>query len=481
MSVKQTYSFPDILLPADKIVDLSKSAEASKLFNTVAGLYQVAIQALESLKKEDLPSFDSLATDCSCHLRALRIAVITQELFSSYALGKQLDELLENLKTKKALLTNVEADLKDWCAKGKKMSGSLTPIVSAIQALQGLEISSYQFTLQDTLDKLQVKLNLTEELAYVIHAHILAIVKSYEQIDVDHGTNCADQACGKILKSKHQIYKEVTQVKQLTQCVQNGNLNVNNKLIEKDIYQIAKQQLTDLSVQFLLKEAQKIEQPHIYNFLYLNQKKFKGKVEIPDYYSLTAAFQVCLERKIPLLLKIKRCLHAHRYQELKTPFDVVIYLFPQKGKGFQPSYPALDQLKGPVIIVEGKRSGKTVKKEPTEEYIKRLMQNFDFLHFCQLDGSQHKQYTSDEDSLQQKPSEVIPLLQKKEYMIEAKKVDSLKQEAEKLGCSFYNQSLLILSHIFVDSFKNQKQEFELLKQTAKWIGLESKNERKDGE
>lgn len=477
----QTCCFPDVLLPTDKMVDLSKSGDSVKLFNTISGLYGLAIQALEKLKNGELDDFDSLATDCSCHLRALRIAAIAQELFSSSSyLGEQLETTLKELKTKQIILKSIESDLIAWCSKGKKISGSLTPIVSAIQALQSEQKTSYSFSLQNTLDKLKVKVDLHEELAYVVHAYILALVKGYKPIEADDQVACADKNCGETLKIHHHIFKEVTYLKQLTQCVKAGNSNVNNNLIEKDVYRLAKKHLTNLSAKFLLQETKKLDHSDVYTFLNLNQKVVEGKVEFPDYYSLTSAFQVCMQRKIPILLKIKKCLHAHRYQELSTPFDVAIYLFPKEGKGFEPQFIPSNIPNGPVVVVEGKRSSKCIEDESVQNYVKRLMQDFDFLHFCQLDGAQHKQYTSDEDSLLQKPSQVIPLLQQEEYAFEAKRLDDFKTEAEESGCAFYNQSLLIFSHIFADTLQKQLKEYELFEQTAKWMGLDIKQQKMDG-
>lgn len=467
-----TCCFPDMLLPANKMVDFSKSGEAVKLFNTVSGLYGFAIRALESLKEGKLINFDSLATDCSCHLRALQIAAIAQEIFASKSdLGVHLEKTLQSLKEKQAILKSVGPDLTVWCKKEKKISEPLTPIVAAIQALQEeSKSSSYDFTIQDVLEKLHVKSDISSELAYLIDAYFLTLVKGYQLVNEEDKKKdkvvCANKDCGEILALHHHIFKEVTLPKNLSICMKKWeSSNIAANFLERESYRIAKKHLADLSVQFLLQETEKLDDPHTFSLLSQSQKLVEGKIEVADFYSLTGAFKVSLQKEIPVLLKIKKCLHAHRYQEPSIPFDVVIGLFP-KGKKFEiKSFDGIAN--GPVIVVEGKRSGKLTEEESATDYVKRLMDDFDFLHFCELDGAQHKQYTGDEDSLDQKPSEVILPLKNEKYIFEAKRLDALKEEAEKKGCAFYNQSLLIFSHIFADMLDKQLETLGLLSKADK--------------
>ncbi len=486
MLVHQTYCFPDVLLPVNKGVDFSKAGEAIKVCNTISGMYGFAIRALESLKNGELTAFDSLATDCSCHLRALRIAAIAQNLFAKDSLLKEnLELVLQDLKAKQAILRGVGPDLSTWCQKGKQMSGFLTPIVSAIKTLQSDHKSnSYCFTIQDALAKLEVKTEIDLELIYVIHAYILTLVKDYKAVEKKDNVMCAHKSCGQILDLHHHVFKEVTIEKKLSDCLKKWESpTINMNLIEKDVYRLAKKNLTNLSVQFLLKETQKLKDSDIYSILSQSQKTVEGKIELPDFYSLTGTFQVCLQKQIPILLKLKKCVHAHRYQEPETPSDIALYLSPQNGKHFVITPFDQKWVDGPVVVVEGKRSGKLVEKELTSVYLERLLKDFDFMHICELDGAQHKQYTSDADSFQQKPSEVIAILKEPKYNFEAQRLDALKEEAQEKGCAFYNQSLLILSHIFADRLSNQQAELDLCASiatsTSNEDGLNFKEEFKE--
>lgn len=462
MSITYTSCFPDVLLPENKVVDFAQKKEPAKLFNSIFGLYGLAIQALEHLKAGNLEEFDSLATDCSCHLRALRIATLMQDLLNPHSsLEIQLEKTLKDLRIKQALLKEAGSDFKVWHDKNKKITEPLTPIVSALQALQlANKSNSYCFSMQDTLNELHVKSDIVSDLAYIIHAYILKLVKDYKPVQEEDKVVCADSTCKETLASCALVKKEVTTLKKLSQAVKNlAQDEITTNLIHSDVYQLAKKHLTDLSVNYLLQETFKLENTHTYHLLNLTKQDDGGKIELPDFYSLTGTFKVCLKKQIPVLLKVKKCVHAHRYQEPDNRFDVYVYLVPnESGNKFEYSSFLDAKKNGPLIVVEGKRSGKKVIEETVKNYVQRLMKGFDFMHMCEMDGAQHKQYTS--NPLEQQPSEAIAVLKKEEFIFEAKHLDGLKEEAEKIGCAFSNQSLLILSHIFADTVKHQQEQLQ---------------------
>lgn len=477
MHALQMHAFPHILIPGDKNINLGTSKESVKVLNTVTGLFGLAIQALEKLEQQELPAFDSLATDCSCHLRALLLANIGQELMHPQsALKQELKQSIQRLKTQQPLVKQAAIDVTSWCQKGKNMKGELTPIIQVLKDHQEKQGTiSCTMTLQNLLQQLGVHIPLSYSLVYAIHTYALTIVKTYDPLKAQDQVTCADATCHQLLDETSPIRKETTQLKRLTQCIHQAishnaakkdACEVNNRFIEKEIYQLAKKQLTELSVQFILQETQKLDSLHIYTVLNLSKKEVEGKWELPDYYSLTGVFQVCLQKQMPVLLKIKKCLHAHRYQEPQTPFDIGIYLTPQNNH-FQINTTFPVNTNGPVIVVEGKRSGEQVQQETTPAYLHRLVKGFNFLHLCQLDGAQHKQYTS--DALNQVPSQVIPLLEEKEYINEAQKLDRLREDAQTKGCAFSNQSLLIMSHIFADTLQHQLADLVLYQQTGEWL------------
>lgn len=469
----QTSCFPDVLIP-NKQLDFTQSKEPTKLFHSITGIYNVAIKALEYLRVGKLDEFDSLATDCSCHLRALKISILVQDIFASQScLSSELDQTLNDLKAKQAILKKVGEDLTLWCKKGKKLTEPLSPIVLALQELKTHRLNnSYSFPFYDILEQLNVRIHISSDLMYVIYGFTLRLVKDYQIvepiIDSKNGelqqVKCMDPLCGSIIHASDHVKKEVTNLTNLTQYVKTSLKPIgemNEGIIKKDVYRLAKKHLTDLSVNCILQETAKLLDDNTYFYLSQSQKIIEGKIELPDFYSLTGTFKVCLKRQIPVLLKVKRCVHAHRYQELDNPFDFSIYLNPCKEemKFKCCSFLKID-MNGPLIVVEAKRSGQSVLDETTIDYAERLMNHFDFMQICEWDGAQHKQYTSDSDSLLQIPSQVIPLL--KENPVEGNRIDALRSEAEAVGCAFSNQSLLILSHIFADTIQNQKTEISSL-------------------
>lgn len=475
----KTCCYPNIYIPAAKKVDVSQGKEAVKIFNTVAAMHGLAADALIHLQSGNLSFLDSLATDCACHLRAIRIACLYQEILGSTSIN--IDSIIAELKQQQFRLAAAGEDCAVWCQKGKRMSGDLTPIVAAIKSLQEkLHTSNYTFQVHQLLEEFHASLVLPQKLAYAVHAYALAIVKEYHPLKDQ--VLCANEDCGMQLTVDKRIFKETTVLKMLTVYMQQiiadaykpkALSEINIRMIQNELYCLAKQQLTDLSADFILDETEHLSDPSAYSYLQQTKKIVNGKIELPDYYSLTSAFQVALEKKIPVLLKIKKCAHAHRYQEPGTPFDAAMFLVPKKGR-FKPIAPPEAGSKGPIIVVEAKRSGSAIQAESTQDYVQRLMHNFDFMHFCRLDGAQHKQYTSDDDALDQMPSEVIELLQQPQQTEEAQKLDGFKKIAIESGCAFSNQSTLILSHIFADTMASQQECTELLHQTAQWINVETK-------
>jgi len=466
-----TQCFPNALLPTNKMVDFTQTKETVKVFNTLYGLQGLAIQALKHLQIGNLDEFDALATDCSCHLRALRVATIMQELLQpASALTAQLDLTLKDLEAKQAILLVTGSDLMTYAHKLKNKedldkignkTGVIPPIISALKALKSVNnTDSNSFPVQDALQQLKVISVIPNELAYVIYAHILKVVKDFILVTEMDNVTCADPYCEKTITSDALVKKETTNLKLLSGSIrQLSQGDINSKLIEKECYALAKKHLTDFSVDYLLRETFKLKSPHIHTFLSFSKKEVNGKVELPDFYSLTGTFQVCLEKQIPVFLKIKKCQHAHRYQEPTNPFDVYVYLTPNNtGTGFELGSILDLEENNSIVVVEGKRSGKVVAEESVSNYVKRLMKDFDFMKICEMDGAQHKQYTSDDNSLQEKPAEVIPFLKEGKFLDEATRLNGFKDLAEKTGCAFFNQNLLILSHIFADTVVNQQNE-----------------------
>ncbi|CUI15673.1 conserved hypothetical protein [Candidatus Protochlamydia naegleriophila] len=473
--------FPQLLLPVKKI-DLGKPGIFQKNLNAITAMYGLAYEALDLLKKGQLSSFDALATDCSCHLRAFRLVMLAKELLApSSVLMEKLCLVQESLKEKQTTLSALNEKLVIWCQKGKKMLGNgsefLTP-VKDIHALQDSQQStSFEFDMDKVIIQFDLSVELPSSLIYAINAFMLTLVKDYKQVKAADKVACAD--CEEVLAEKDAVYKETTLANGISQyalkhVVKVSKQALNCNLLDKEVYRLAKKHLTLASANFVIDQMQAIGDIFNHTMLVANKKEVDGKVELPDYYSLTSVFHYCSQKDIVVLLKIKQCMHAHRYQEPSTPFEAAFLLIPdQKTKAFKPSLLPNDGADFPVIVVEGKRSGKKVQQEKTCDYLARLMKGFDFLHFCQLDGAQHKQYTSDAESLDQKPSEVIPILKDSQYVEEGKKLDRFKLEAQASGCAFHDQSLLILSHIFADTFKRQMKDEadKLYLQTAKWIDL----------
>lgn len=444
--------FPDSCLPKETTIKLGVHKEAEKLLNTIVGIYNIAIDALKQLKEGKLDCFDSLGTDCSCHLRALRIASISKMVASNgedhgISLNLAIEGVLKELEAKKSVIAQAVPELNKWLGLQKVRENA--PIVTVINRLRTEDTrKTLEFPLSDVLEHLNVKVRLDDDLTYIVKAYFMNMVLDYQVIPHDSVT-CAD--CSQLkMEDKVKVYREITNTKKLLDAM--PEKKVMGNLVRRDIYNKVKADLTTESVQNLLNLTEAWELKEIHAGLADNKREIEGRIEVPDFFSLTGAIRVLGLEGTPILLKVKKCMHAHRHQELETPFDLIMYLVPNGDKFVSMPVPEPNLMhKQVVVVVEGKRSGRNAKIEKVEKYAQRLTRE-DFLELCELDGAQHKQYTDSE--IGDKPSSAILNLspEKKEYL------DDLQLQAELTGCSFNNQSLLVLSHILADTIENQLKD-----------------------
>jgi hypothetical protein len=449
--------FPTMLLSASKQVDLSCTKEFTKFFNTLVGLCSLVQKNLEEIKAGKLSdATDALAADCSCHLRALYVADLAKELFQGDSLlAKEFVSTIDKLEKLKEKIQEINQTMADWLRTNKVPGKDILPkeeILKKMGVWQGQIIlrSSCKFELHQVIEKLKLSIEISPKIAYLVNAYVLTLVKQFIPINTKDHVFCAD--CSKLLSLENHVFKETTKKKALTQSISKiigkAANNLSTNLLENDVYKLAKQSINKDSIDFLLLKIQKQGDSETHALLKNNIKVVEDKLELPDYYSLKAVFQTCLHDYIPLLLKVKKCTHSHQYEEFDQSFDVVLYLVPEEGK-FQPK-PLPTDLTSVAVIVEAKRAGQAIENEPTQEYANRLMKDFNFMEICEMDGAQHKQYTSDQD-LDALPSQTILQITEEE----GKRLDALKEKAQKKGCSIRNQTLMVLSHIFADTLKNQ--------------------------
>lgn len=450
-------TFPDSCLPRGTKVNLSESKDTEKLFNTVAGMYHIAIRALRQLRSGNIGSFDSHATDCSCHLRAIRVGYISNMVFHSIDLRNAIDNVLQTLERKKGMLTQVGPDLTKW--NGGKNDNDDAPIVKLIRELSQAEkekssgkSKSLEFPLSDVLEKLEAKVILKDDFTFIVKAYFMNIVHDYQEIPHDAVT-CTDEFCDKKIKMESRVFKEVTKTKNLlTAMMPEGDVLGN--FVQRNIYNKIKADLTNESVQFLLDQTKTLHLEEIHAGLANNARVVDGKIEVPDVFSLPGAFKVLsrMDEPLPVLFKVKKCLHAHTHQE-DTPFDLIMYLVPN-GDNFvsMPVPKPNPERRQAVVVVEGKRSGTSVMEERVTDYAQRLTRVFDLLELSELDGAQHKQYTSSAN--EEKPSSAIPNLSQEQKVY----LDAMANRAKLVGCHNKNQTLFLFSHIYADTIDSQLEK-----------------------
>lgn len=434
-------SFPVSLFPGNKPISVKIGKQFSKFLATIESIFALGVEAIENFKQLELKLFDSLATDCACHIRALHIIYIAKSTMTDPNFQQDLDASLTALQAKRK--------------QAKELCDSLGTMANAEKLKSFKEIVglfSKNPTCSEVLEKLGFVTLISAKVHYLINAYLLTIVKDNKRITEADQVNCLIN--GTLLTQKDNIFKEVTNPKALSDYARKlvENKEITSSLFEKEVCVLARKNLLEASANFILQAAARSCSVLPGYFLEENKKMVQGKVELPDYYTLTAVFQNALYENIPVILIIDKYQYlGHVYREVGAKREIAILLVPSKDRTyFQPQKTNSANLdpKTPVIIVVAKAT-----YVDTSTYLQKLMSNFNFLRLCQLDGAQHKQYT--DSPMLQRPTSAIPSLKEEKFKKEAEKLRKLHEEAYQVGSSIHSPNAnFILSHIFADRMGN---------------------------
>ena len=431
-------SFPEVLIPEEKRLTVKKKGnEFFKALATFEGLFGVAAEALGKIKKLDLSSLDPLGTVCVCHVHAYYIAAIGREFLAGAHFSTELERSLKAIQHKRNEAKTIYDSLINLDSQEKR--AKFESYVGKV---------SCQLTLREVLHKLNLTVSLSTKVHYLIITYLLTITKDYKQITIADNLIC--EHCHVPITENDGVYKKTTNSKKLVNWIRKCvDKEVNSTLLEKHVCAIAITQLIKESHKFI--ESVSCDSANVRHLLFLekNVKNVEGKLEYPDYYTLTTVFQSALYQKFPVILLFKKYTHlGHVYNELDAKFDTGIFLLPSEKPSYfepKPLPPGLKNLA--VMVVIAKKNG-----DKPSAFLRQLMHEFDFLHLCKLDGAQHKQYT--DSQLHQTPSVEIRSLQEDKFAREAKKLDNLRNEAMIKGFTINSPNArLSLSHIFADTLE----------------------------
>lgn len=434
-------SFPGSVLPEDKHISVRIGKQFTNFVTTIEALYSIGAEAIEKFNQLELHLFDSLATDCACHMRALHIAYLAKVVMAEPKFQQELKSHLTALQEKRQ--------------QAKELYDSLGTMANAEKLKRFKNIISL-FSENPTISEILRKLNLmtfiSAKVHFLINAYLLTIVKDKKLITEKDKINCL--ISGTLLTEKDNIFREVTNPKALSDYARKlvNNKAVVSSLLEREVCVLAKKKLVEASASFILQATARSCSVLQGYFLEENRKMVQGKPELPDYYSLTAVFLNALYEKIPVVLIINKYRHlGHVYREAEAKSEITMLLVPSENRAyFQPQTmnSANLALRSPIIVVIAKAT-----YVDADTYLQKLMSNFNFIRLCQLDGVQHKQYTN--SPISQRAPSAIPSLKLEKFQEEAKKLGKLYEEACQVGSSIHSSNAnFVLSHIFADIMHN---------------------------
>ncbi len=366
-----------------------------------AGFVYITIRdAISSLRQRRLLDFDALVGDCACHIRALFIAHFATKYFSSPSAHTEL------------------------CAIQRTISRQIAIIKRKLRSPQTIPAN---LTGQDVLNPLEREI--PQQLIYMAMAYLLTKTRENKSVT----RQCT--ACLQLIKGCH------------TEATNSNFASTSELAISKEhtsrLVLAVKKTFSRLSCEYIQQEAlglpslTSLEQ----RLLTAQHTNAYSRHELPCFVSKQIAFKSAIKRGFSILVKVQRAEHnIRRYNE---PYDVVFCLQPIDG-ALRRVIPTASHAQQPFIVIEGQRNAALLGDETSDQYCSRLM-GVDMMDIITWNGAAHPQYTEDNIALPLTDLELQPLR-------------ALALRADQEGCSFQNQRLLFMTHIYTDTLINQYQE-----------------------
>lgn len=322
-----------------------KQSTTDQKIDTIQLIYIKTLEAINLLKTKNLSEFDGLVGDQACQIRALKIALLCENDFSSEeeAIRANLKEI-ENMKEKKQELENNKnlsykkgEDNKDLLEKYNRKKKKLTN------------------SKQEYINK---KILVSEDFLFMVRAYFLKIsakinpLTNYPQGIDPTRINIPDLNCGMAISTN------------VFDCMQ-------FLLSKQSVDFVKKLSAENLIERAVIKKSQEIT---IGNNKNIKTKETK-KMELPFFYMNKVIFTRVLKKNIPILLKIR--------ETAKKIFSCIV-LFPENA-----------EVKSVAIIVEASSSA---SKETLESFeFKQKLRSTGILQIMDYNAAQHSQYTDMQD------------------------------------------------------------------------------------
>lgn len=364
----------------------------------------------------ELKSWDDFTKIAACMLRVLKIAKeaidhLTQGRYHEFdPLGSDCGCQIRALKIAKIAR---RPDLKLLCVATRQAIKVQMLHITNIMNGEPKIVKRHSF--QSCVDEFGIDVQVPDDLLFVIEAHLLSRTK---HVDSTVHEKCT--ACGEVVPTSREV----------TDCTMLASRKY--PTTESQLEQLVKHIKVDIAARscaFIQKEAG--GNPA---FLGKNVRVIQGRQELPCAYSLSFAIKRAIEEKIPILLRVQRALHT--VEDRVPVYDVNIVT--------QPHTP----INSPVMVIEGRRLVLPQAPESTSAYCTRLM-SFSIELLTEMNAAQHDQYTDEKF----KGLDAIASLAESEN--EKRRLYALREKAEGTGCSLSNQSLLLMSHVFVSTIARE--------------------------
>lgn len=393
------------LLPQSSKTQIPNHLKYSKVLQLVKFFTQHAVSALEAFYiKENFYEFDPHVGENACQIRAYQIALIASNINKEikYIIYRKIEQL-------SLLISKIEKDLPHY-----------QKLETTRQKIYGHYVTLEEFILKN---KYYFEINETE-----LFLILTKILTNYKAVTVQSKSNICYSRLTKDLGASKNTARELVH-----------------------LYQV---NISKISCGFILELANQLPYSKLDkdNFRVLQQSDDDGRIVLPCFWTMKAIYSHLVYKKILIMLVIKR-IHNQKVIE-----EFILTSSPSNNYNFSTAEETmLKNSEMPCFVIKGEVIYTQPEIELRQTFIMRL-QNLGIEKLFLLNAAIHPQYSGKKlHSLSSNPlidySQTLLLSPiEQEYF-------ALREQADYVGCSIRNSSLLYIYHMYCDKVQRIKTSF----------------------
>lgn len=370
---------------------LNKTSNHVERALVIRRVVQIALESIDALQNGYLSQFDANACDQACHIRAIRTAVIAQQLLAQPTLLAETKVQLTQLRGRVDTLLN---------------------------RLPSMQQETKNLPMQVLCKQANLTLNIAKEICYLAQAKLL--VDSREVVSIEEPCSCHGSTKRVKEVTKPELLAHVNDVPPSTA----EKNHQKKKLISlfSEVVTENKQRISQSSCEFLIDGVNNTLQ----EVLKVGTISVKKRTEVPCLAAGQALLEISKSNSIPIVVRVRKA--SHPFEGPDDPYDTSAQLTTEEPLPKQS-----------LIVIDGQRFG---VDESQDTYMHRLKQA-SLEQLILLNFAQHAAYS--DPKVQLPESQLLQPLKEQ--------IQALTEEAKTVGACYTNQSLFAITHIYASTMK----------------------------